>query len=707
MNRREFIASSATCAAIAAASGSFAATAGKRATVRGKVIKGGKDGGPAVGVVVSDGLNCVRVDEKGEFELPGREGARFVSVTVPSGYRCADFYSPIAPNGSLSHHFRLSPWKASAGKGCSFVHLADSEIGNVNDSGWMEGIKRLAAEDNAAFIVHTGDICRYRGMRAHLLTMNDSTMGRPVVYCLGNHDMTPGPAGETAFEQLFGPCWRSFEAGGVHFVVTPMPIGDFPPSYSMDEVADWVRNDLAMVPKGMPVVFFNHMMTNYRDGSMKTSGLTIGDKRRVDLSKACNLTGFVYGHMHVNFFQRRGKTAFICSAPPWMGGIALHPATLRTVRADENGRIDSEIRYGTDAKPKLSSAGAEWETRLAGKVLFCSPVVEGGRVFIGTSDDEGCGRATVTALDAGSGKTLWSRKMENSVDNKIVFAQGFIIAQDIEGRVRAFDPADGKTVWRYEPPVHPWRILFNGLAYDPESGSVFSGNASRTAALDAATGRVVWKDAGWGDRCEACAATAGIGGGRMVSSGNWNGMFCNDVKTGKLLWSVIDGTRRFPGATPVVENGRVHALAAKSYLEIDLESGKTLRERRLPSSVQLTTRVLLTDKRFVFGTVNSGLIALERETLAVAWRGSVGPALAPFAPYSRMPQRCVGTSPISLPDGTIAASSSDGAVHIWRESDGKHLREFRTGAPYFADIAFKDGRMFAADSEGYLRSFRI
>jgi hypothetical protein len=87
--------------------------------------------------------------------------------------------------------------------------------------------------------------------------------------------MTPGAAGETHFESMFGPCWRSFEAGGIHFVVTPMPRGDFKPSYTMDEVADWVRNDLAMVPKGMPVVFFNHMLTNSKDES---AGFTIGSK---------------------------------------------------------------------------------------------------------------------------------------------------------------------------------------------------------------------------------------------------------------------------------------------------------------------------------------------------------------------------------------------------------------------------------------------
>ena len=703
MKRREFLKSAVTCAAFAATAAAPCAepkTSGR--FFRGRVLVNNR---PIAGVIVTDGLVCVRTDAKGAFAIPERQGARFVSITVPSGYQCADFYYP-ASSATKSYVFRLTPWKTSAGKGCSFVHLADSEIGGMYATEWMENVKCVADEDDAAFIVHTGDICSYRGMRAHLLAMNSHTMGRPVIYCLGNHDMVAGPAGETCFEQLFGPAWRSFEAGGIHFVVTPMPLGDHKPSYTMDEVADWVRNDLAMIPKGMPVVFFGHMMTNWNDCSMETSGFTIG-RKHFNFSKVCNFTGFVYGHTHQNYFRRSGKTAFICSSPPRMGGIGHAPATLRTVRADAKGRLDSTIRYGTSAKLKIARAGAKWETQLPGKVLFCTPIVKDGIVYVGTSDDEGCGNAGVTALDAASGKIVWSKPMENSVNNKMVFAKGLLIAQDIEGRVRAFRPSDGTVAWKYDPQIHPWQILLNGLAADPVSGLVFAGNGHRMVAIDASSGKVVWKDDGARVRGEPCADTAGVGEGCIVSSRNWDGMFCNDARTGKLLWSVIDQTRRFPGATPLIADGRIHALAATSYLEIDLKSGKTIREKKVPGGVQVTTRVLPTEKHFIFGTVKSGLVALDRKTLDVAWKGAVGEALAPFSAYSKLPQRCVGTIPFLMPDGTVCASSNDGAVHFWRESDGKHLKEFRTGAPYFADAVFDDGCVFAADAAGYVRAFKV
>ena len=703
MNRREFI-KAATAGASAIALSPEVRASEEQGMIRGVVAKG-PDGSPAVGVVVSDGLVCVRTDKNGKFAIPQRKGARFVSVTVPSGYRCDAPFVAI-PRRWGQYYFWLSRWPASAKAGCKFIHLADSEIGGTHEIAWMEQIKKVAEREDVAFIVHTGDICRASGMRAHLLAMNHLTMKRPVVYCLGNHDLECGPTGESLFESLYGPCWHSFEAGGVHFVVTPMPCGDFAPSYTMDDVADWVRNDLALVPKGMPVVFFNHMISNWQEGSVKTTGLTIGDKRRLDLQEHCNLTGFVYGHLHVNHFQRRGKTAFICTANPQMGGIGLNPATIRVVRADADGRLDSAVHYGHLDGWKPTKAGALWETQLPGKVLFGAPVVHGELVFVGTSDDEGVGAANVVAVDAKSGKTVWSGKMANSVNNQMVLSHGVLVAQDIEGRVTAFDAKSGRVVWRYEPQVHPWKILLSGLALSESRDVVFSGKGRKMVALDVRSGRVVWKDAGWDDR-EACADTPGVGEGIVVSSSNWVGMFCNDAATGKLLWSVCDNTRRFPGARHVVRGGKVYSLAASSFLEIDAKTGKAIREKKLPSGVQITTSVLVTKRRFVFGTVKTGLLALDRDSLEVAWKGRVGESMAAFAPYSKPPQHCVGTAPFLMPDGSVCASSADGAIHFWEETSGRHQSEIRTGAPYFAAPTLARGRLYAADASGRLRVFAV
>ena len=88
-------------------------------------------------------------------------------------------------------------------------------------------------------------------MQAHAQLMNTESMGLPVLYCLGNHDCVAGDYGEQAFEELFGPCRYSFNAGGIHFLVVPMTEGwDVRPSYTEDELAalcDFCRDNLAHV----------------------------------------------------------------------------------------------------------------------------------------------------------------------------------------------------------------------------------------------------------------------------------------------------------------------------------------------------------------------------------------------------------------------------------------------------------------------------
>jgi hypothetical protein len=82
MKRREFLKSAATCAAFTTTSTALcAAPKSSGRFFRGRVLVGNR---PIAGVIVTDGLVCVRTDAKGAFAIPERKGARFVSITVPS-----------------------------------------------------------------------------------------------------------------------------------------------------------------------------------------------------------------------------------------------------------------------------------------------------------------------------------------------------------------------------------------------------------------------------------------------------------------------------------------------------------------------------------------------------------------------------------------------------------------------------------------------
>ena len=52
------------------------------------------------------------------------------------------------------------------------------------------------------------------------------------------------------------PVYYSFDAGNVHYIVTPMPGGDHAPGYTADDVCRWLKNDLAHIrPRNSPLLF--------------------------------------------------------------------------------------------------------------------------------------------------------------------------------------------------------------------------------------------------------------------------------------------------------------------------------------------------------------------------------------------------------------------------------------------------------------------
>ena len=82
-------------------------------------------------------------------------------------------------------------------------------------------------------------------------------------YCIGNHDLVKGKYGEECFEKYYGPVYYSFDVAGVHYIVTPMPGGDYRPGYTKDDVCRWLKNDLAHVSPETPIYIFNHDILTY------------------------------------------------------------------------------------------------------------------------------------------------------------------------------------------------------------------------------------------------------------------------------------------------------------------------------------------------------------------------------------------------------------------------------------------------------------
>lgn len=181
-------------------------------------------GEPIANVCVTDGMNVVKTNGNGEFQLNGWRKSHFVTVTVPSGYQTDDYYIPVNKN-TKSYDFTLNKSDITAQTEHSFVQISDTEISASGTGEWLDNVKEIVKQNNPAFLIHTGDICYEDGLKKHIEDMNTETMGCTVRYVIGNHDYVKGKYGEELYESIYGPVWYSFDVGNIHYVVTSFQTG--------------------------------------------------------------------------------------------------------------------------------------------------------------------------------------------------------------------------------------------------------------------------------------------------------------------------------------------------------------------------------------------------------------------------------------------------------------------------------------------------
>lgn len=291
---------------------------------------------PIAGVKVSDGINVTRTDKDGAFTLPGYDDTRFIFVTVPSGYFALH---PWIPAGSAqSYDFALQPRKE--GEVIRFAQIADNET--PESWRWVQALKDYARNEHLDFILHSGDICYEPGIRFHGDSVTTATMGVPVYYTMGNHDlMKKVPVPEYLYQEHFGPVWYSFEAGNTHFIVLPMYIGDGKPTYTAEQNYRWLKNDLAHVDPDQNIVVVTHY--NNTLGEQLVFKSKEGSIRFKDDDR---FIAHILGHWHINH-QRLidGRIRYIVTSPSNKGGKDHSPSAFRVISIDRKGNISSENIY--------------------------------------------------------------------------------------------------------------------------------------------------------------------------------------------------------------------------------------------------------------------------------------------------------------------------------------------------------------------------
>lgn len=342
-----------------------------------------------------------------------------------------------------------------------------------------------------------------------------------------------------------------------------------------------------------------------------------------------------------------------------------------------------------------------WVTNVKANLFMVSPLIYKGNVYVASVDENLLGEAYIYALNASNGTLRWKYKVRNSIKNTITADKGLIFAQDAEGYLYAVDAMTGQPAWEKKLNVNRLPAIAEGLV--TADGVIYAGTGKGLCASDAITGKTLWTNSGWGQR-EGSTTTLSLAKNTLVSGSQWQALFGNNATTGQMMWSNGKNGLSDRGASAAIYENRIYIISRSSLFILDLFTGEVIVRKELPMQVDVTSTPLLTDTKIIFGTSQSGLVALDRETLDLKWHFETGTSYIYTAPYTRPPFSAIETSPL-LSGKTVFVGASDGVLYGIDEESGKCVWKHETGSPVFGSAAISGNGLFAVDFAGNVYGF--
>lgn len=339
-----------------------------------------------------------------------------------------------------------------------------------------------------------------------------------------------------------------------------------------------------------------------------------------------------------------------------------------------------------------------WHRQLDKTAFDATPVIMGGRIFVGDLD----GTFHCLALD--DGRTLWTFKTDVGFPAAAAVSgdPAVVVVGDAAGMIRAFDAADGSLLWTHETGAE----ISGGPTLLPAEGGarVLVGSQDATlVCLSLADGGVAWKHT-INDQIRCSPTVARTPDGERVFIAGCDGkLHIIDAVTGEATGAVpIDGPT---GTTPAAADGRVFfGTEGGAFFAIDvLKREVAWRKQAGAAGQSYRSSAALADGLAIVGSRGRAVEAFSRADGERKWRlplrgrvdAAPAVALATGPAADAGPARNVAI--VADAAGTIVAIDVATGGPAWR---------FEAGGRFAAGPAIASGRVVIASEEGTVRCFR-
>jgi outer membrane protein assembly factor BamB len=233
--------------------------------------------------------------------------------------------------------------------------------------------------------------------------------------------------------------------------------------------------------------------------------------------------------------------------------------------------FDDGVAYYGEANGYVFAVTCEngrvlWRFKTNDIIFGCSPVVRGGKVFIGSYD------YNFYCLDSKTGKEIWKFRTGDRVfgppnaDNETVYFSS------MDGYVYAADMKDGKELWRFKTGdmIGSCPVIYDGKVY-------IGSHDFNMYCLNAKNGREIWRFRTGGEIMNGPPNL--IMNGVLYFGSFDNFLYAVDADTGKELWRFRTGEYGNSGS-PVVHDNVMYFVPRDGVLyALNLEGKEIWRYR--------------------------------------------------------------------------------------------------------------------------------
>ena len=564
-----------------------------------------------------------------------------------------------------------------------FAHLTDLHFSPNNPNpteDLLRSVAQINATENIDFVLVTGDITE-EGDRACLEKVKSCLDLLKVKYyvALGNHETKWSDSGCTAFGEVFGYERLEFEHKGFLFLgFNSGPLMRMAYGHVVPQDIRWMTETMEKAGKDKPVMLVTHYPM--KDGDVDNW------YEVTDAVRPYNVRMFIGGHYHSNRNQRYDGIPGILMRSNLRDkdgkqGYGVYEVTKDSIKVycqrvgeqpvqwagfsltesyyDRNGKADKYPDFSVNKD--FSKVKEQWIVQ-TGVGIYCSPAVEGDKVFVG--DDMGC----LTAYTLKNGKKLWNFQSGKRIIGTPAVSEGIVVFGSADRNIYGLNAMNGQLLWKVEAkePVIGAVTIDKGVAYVGASDHTFR-------AIDIHTGKVVWSY----DKVKGYIETKPLIADNKVIFGAWdNTLYALDKTNGKELWKWTGGLTRMhfsPAAVwPVASNGKVFiADPQRAMTAVDIQSGETV-WRTFRSQVRETIGLSEDGERVYSKTMNDSIVCYSTltDTPEQVWASNVGFG---YEHAPSMPLEKEGVVYGSTKEGLLFALEAKTGKVIWKHKIGNSL----------------------------------